>query len=131
MLGTHALEASLSLLLELGIGAVEEMIRARTGLLIELIDRHGFELLSPRAPERRAGIVTFRVPGCQPKALHGGLMGRGVVCAQRGGGVRFSPHYHTEEAELARAVRLAAEVALRLRNDASSGGGGRSGEIEG
>jgi selenocysteine lyase/cysteine desulfurase len=114
LLGIHALEASLSLLLGLGIGAVEGLIRERTGLLIELIDRRGFELLSPRQATRRAGIVTFRVPGCDPGALHRGLMERGVICAQRGGGIRFSPHYHTEEAVLERAAGTAAEVAARL-----------------
>jgi cysteine desulfurase / selenocysteine lyase len=111
LLGVHALEASLSLLLEVGMAQVHAAISERVARLIELIDARGFELLSPREPARRAGIVTFRVPGTEPAALHKALMAQGVICAQRGGGVRFSPHFYTDESVLERAVALAAEVA--------------------
>jgi len=111
MLGVHALDASLSLLLEVGMDQVESAIGERVTRLIELIDAQGFELLSPRAPERRAGIVTFRVPDTDAKEFHRGLMSRGVVCAQRGGGIRFSPHFYTDEAVLVKAISVAAEVA--------------------
>jgi len=111
MLGVQALDASLSLLLETGIDEIQSAVAERTDLLVDLIDRHGFELLSPKAPERRAGILTFRVPGVDNQDLYQGLMGRRVICAQRGGGIRFSPHFYTPEAVLKRAVELTAEVA--------------------
>jgi len=111
MLGIHALDASLSLLLEVGMKQVQSAIRERVDRLVELIDKQGFELLSPRAPERRAGIVTFRVPDTDAKALHGALMHQGIVCAQRGGGIRFSPHFYTEESILERAVSSTAALA--------------------
>ncbi|MBK1699459.1 aminotransferase class V-fold PLP-dependent enzyme [Thiococcus pfennigii] len=111
MLGIHALEASLSLLEEIGIERVADAIGERTARLIALVDRHGFELLSPRAAARRAGIVTFRVPGADQPALYEALMGHGVLCAARGGGVRFSPHFYTREETLVRAMELAAALA--------------------
>jgi len=111
MLGIHALDASLSLLLETGIDRIQAAVAERTHRLIELIDGHGFELLSPRDPERRAGIVTFRVPGVDHQALHRALTGRGVICARRGGGIRFSPHFYTSHSVLEQAVRMTAEVA--------------------
>ncbi len=95
MLAIHALEASLSLLLEIGIPTVAERIAVRTQAMLDHIDRRGFELLSPRQPSRRSGIATFRAPGADSQRLYEALMKQGVVCACRGGGVRFSPHFHT------------------------------------
>lgn len=114
LLGVHALDASLSLLQETGIEQVQAAVAERTGLLIELIDRHGFELASPREPERRAGILTFRVPGVDSLTLYRQLMDQGVICAQRGGGIRFSPHFYTPEDVLRRAVEIVAQTALRV-----------------
>ncbi|MEA3277461.1 MAG: aminotransferase class V-fold PLP-dependent enzyme [Pseudomonadota bacterium] len=114
MLGIHALEASLSLLQDVGIGRVHQTIAQRAGRLIELIDEKGFELLSPRQLERRAGIVTFRVPGVDTGPLYRQLMEHSVVCAQRGGGIRFSPHFYTPSDHLERAISITAELAATI-----------------
>ncbi|MEA3639351.1 MAG: aminotransferase class V-fold PLP-dependent enzyme [Lamprobacter sp.] len=106
MLGIHALEASLSLLEETGAETIATAIEARVERLIELVDQAGFELLSPRLPLRRAGILSFRVPGVDQQWLYQQLMKQGLMCASRGGGLRFSPHFHTPEAHLARAIEL-------------------------
>ena len=106
MLGVHALEASLSLLAETGMEQVAAAISERMDRLIDGIDKAGFELLSPREPARRAGIVTLRVPGVDSAALHGRLMEGGLMCAQRGGGIRLSPHFYTTEETIERALEL-------------------------
>ncbi|WP_242482508.1 aminotransferase class V-fold PLP-dependent enzyme [Thiocystis violacea] len=95
LLGVHALEASLSLLEEIGMEQVWSQLQTRTEHLLSLIDQRGFELLSPRAPDRRAGILTFRVPGFPSDRLYSELMAHQVLCAHRGGGIRFSPHFYT------------------------------------
>jgi cysteine desulfurase/selenocysteine lyase len=111
LLGTHALEASLALLQEVGMAAVQAAIEERVSHLIGLIDAQGYELLSPRGAGRRAGIVTFRVPGADAGHLYASLMARRVLCAQRGGGIRFSPHFYTPEHALDRAMDLVATSA--------------------
>lgn len=116
-LGIQALEASLSLLEEVGLPNIAKGIAERTAHLVALLDRHGLELLSPRSPERRAGIVTFRIPGADSGALHRELMQRQVVCAHRGGGVRFSPHFYTTEEVLDRAIAVTLEAAARLASE--------------
>ncbi len=103
LLGIYALDASLSLLLEIGIEEVARRIAARVEAIVAAIDARGFELLSPREPSRRAGIVTFRVPGQDSQSLYERLMARRVVCACRGGGIRFSPHFHTRLEDIERA----------------------------
>jgi len=114
MLGIHALEASLSLIEEVGIETISAAIEDRIRRLVELIDGSGFELLSPRLPERRAGIVTFRVPHADQAALYRQLMKQGLMCASRGGGLRFSPHFYTPEEQLEQAIRLTKETAVSL-----------------
>jgi selenocysteine lyase/cysteine desulfurase len=114
MLGIVALEASLSLLQEAGLDSVGTAVAERAERLIELVDHHGLELLSPREPARRAGIVTYRVSSVDSQTLYQTLMAAGVMCASRGGGVRLSPHAWTPPEQLERAVALTLEAATRI-----------------
>jgi selenocysteine lyase/cysteine desulfurase len=71
--------------------------------------RQGYEVLSPRHPEDRSGIVTFRVPGADPHALWKALLARNVVCSPRSGGIRVSPHFYNTPEEIARFFEILAE----------------------
>jgi cysteine desulfurase/selenocysteine lyase len=113
MLGIHALDASLSLIQELGMTRIAEAVARNVARCHELADRHGLEVLSPRAVKRRSGIFTFRVPGSNPTALYNALMQERVICAQRGGGIRFSPHFHTGQDDIERGFEVAMELAAR------------------
>ncbi|MCB1758336.1 MAG: aminotransferase class V-fold PLP-dependent enzyme [Gammaproteobacteria bacterium] len=107
MLGIHALDASLSLLLEIGIDRVHGALMERSDYLLELFERHAqrIRVLSSCEQRRRSGIVTFRLEGGEPQdSVYRRLMSAGVVCASRGGGVRFSPHFYTPLSDLDRAV---------------------------
>ncbi|MFL9812313.1 aminotransferase class V-fold PLP-dependent enzyme [Stutzerimonas sp. VN223-3] len=96
MLGTMALEASLSLLEEVGMDRVGQALGERIDhLQYELSAMSGVELLSPADPFRRAGIMTFRVSGLKNQMLFDRLKAEQIVCALRGGGVRLSPHFYT------------------------------------
>lgn len=110
MLGTVALEASVSLLLERGLEAVAHGISRNVSYLTEEIKKIGCDILSPQTPERRAGILVFRHPQVDSRALYNRLMAAGVLCALRGGGVRFSPHFYTPRRALERAVALVREA---------------------
>ncbi|ARB46226.1 aminotransferase class V-fold PLP-dependent enzyme [Alloalcanivorax xenomutans] len=106
LLCAHALNASLSLLEEVGMAAVEQRLTDTVTVLIGELKARGAELLTPEAARRRAGIVTFRLPGEEPQSTFERLRQGGVVCAQRGGGVRFSPHFHTDQSVIDRALAL-------------------------
>lgn len=111
MLGIHALSASLSLLLETGLPAIEKAILGYATRLIQLIDQHdNLELLSSRRAELRSGIVVFRHRSVPNAELWSHLKRHGVICAMRGGGIRYSPHFYAQDASLERAVALAAAV---------------------
>lgn len=108
MLGIHALHASLELLLEVGMTGVEARLLDKAHHLAELIKSSAsLSLITDMRPGRFAGIVTFRHRHADATQRYQALMQQGVICAARGGGIRFSPHFYTDTAQLAQAVKLA------------------------
>jgi len=102
------LHASLSLLLEIGIPQVEaELIERSCALIAQIHLAPELELISNETPDRISGIVTFRHHSIAADDLYQKLMATDVICAARGGGVRFSPHFYTPLDQLAEAVKLA------------------------
>lgn len=96
MLAAHALEASTGLLLDTGLEQVRDAIGERVDYLqAGLSQLAGFECITPAERKRRLGIFTFSMAGHDSKALQRQLMQSGLICASRGGGIRFSPHYYT------------------------------------
>jgi selenocysteine lyase/cysteine desulfurase len=107
MLGTMALEASLSLLEEVTMAEVGNALEQRVQWLIDgLGEIPGVQLHSALAPERRAGIINFTVDGHDNHALHKQLMAEQVVCIPRGKGIRFSPHFYTEPKVIEDTLRI-------------------------
>lgn len=101
MLGIHALNASLSLIEETGIQTIAKNILRNSSLLIELIEEtKGFSLLTNAKPERLSGIVTFTHRKYSPGRIVHHLKQHQVLAAERGGGVRFSPHFYNTPEEL-------------------------------
>jgi selenocysteine lyase/cysteine desulfurase len=107
MLGIHALHASLSLLLELGMETVSRLVRDNAAYLLERLGQlEHLDLVTPASPDRYAGIVTFRLREEPPQRLWRYLSERGVVCAQRGGGIRLSPHFYNAKDDLRDVIKL-------------------------
>jgi cysteine desulfurase / selenocysteine lyase len=111
MLGIHALSASLSLLLETGMPSVEALVLERSDYLREAISANDdLILLSQRHSRLKSGIVNFKHRTIANEVLYKHLQKHGVVCALRGGGVRFSAHFYNTLAELDRALALTTAV---------------------
>jgi selenocysteine lyase/cysteine desulfurase len=100
MLGVHALHASLSLLLELGMDNISNRIRQNSQFLIENLTTQGHCIATPSEAERFAGIVSFSHPERDSSEIHAELTQKGVFCALRGGNIRFSPHFYTPREQL-------------------------------
>jgi selenocysteine lyase/cysteine desulfurase len=113
MLGIHALDASLAVIEREGIDAISAAIAANISLCFDISNEMGLEVLSPREPERQSGIFTFRSPGVDSGTLHQALTANGVICAKRGGGIRFSPHFYTTAQQIEHAFGLMREHAAR------------------
>ncbi len=109
MLGIHAFSASLSLLLETGMDAIEALVIERSDYLKEAIAKSAhLELLSERHSALKSGIVIFKHRTIANNLLYKHLQENGVVCALRGGGLRFSPHFYNTFEEIDRALGLIA-----------------------
>lgn len=107
MLGVHALSTSLSLIEELSMAYIErEMVERVTYLMERLAEHDRLFLVTPVNPRQRAGIVAFRVGGVDNRKLYRQLLEKRIVCAFRGGAIRFSPHYYNSMTELDKAIDI-------------------------
>ncbi|MDH5649702.1 MAG: aminotransferase class V-fold PLP-dependent enzyme [Gammaproteobacteria bacterium] len=108
MLGIYALKASLSLIQDVGIDNIERQVLQNSELLFRLIrESKNLVLLSSMEKGRYAGIVVIKHKQLDTETLHQYLMKNNVICAMRGGGIRFSPHFYIGEHALRTAVELA------------------------
>ena len=108
MLGIHALHASIHLLLAKGMANIEQAVLTNTETLFSLIKTSkNLESITDSTPGRYGGIVVFRHNKVPSPNLYRYLMQHQVLCALRGGGVRFSPHFYTPLEHLQRAIELA------------------------
>lgn len=105
MMGIVALHASTALLHDIGMDVIERQVLANTAALIDKLQSvDDVEILSPLENSRRAGIVLFKRKRTEIDALYHHLQQHNVICARRGAGIRFSPHFYTTEAMLDAAV---------------------------
>ncbi len=113
MLAAYALNESAGLLLEVGMENIESLVKNKVRMLANhLTSLPGIEIITDLSENKHAGILTFRHSTNDSQQLFEGLKNMDVLCAARGGGVRFSPHFYTPEEKLA-AVCERLEATLR------------------
>jgi cysteine desulfurase / selenocysteine lyase len=96
------------LLLETGMAAVEAQVLEKSGYLKDAIAKNeALVLLSKRQSRLKSGIIIFKHQTIANDLLYKHLQKNGVVCALRGGGIRFSPHFYNTLEEINRALELA------------------------
>lgn len=79
-----------------GVAAIEERLAEKVDAVIEIADRHGIEVSSPRERAERAGIVALEPE--EPARLAAALANAGIVVTARGSSVRVAPHAGTDAA---------------------------------
>ncbi len=105
MLAIHALEASTALLLEYGMEHVEaQLLNNSRHLFDQLNEIDQITVLNNQNEGRYGGIVTFKPLHTSIDTLFKQLAQNNIFCAQRGGGIRFSPHFYTLPEQLDEAV---------------------------
>jgi selenocysteine lyase/cysteine desulfurase len=113
MLGIHALNASLELLLDIGINNIHAALCERIDYLEKQLSTiEGLEFVSRKASSSalQSGIICFKIKDIDSAKLYQTLMSKGVICANRGGGVRFSPHFYTTQGVIDEAVAILKSV---------------------
>jgi len=104
------MHAAVGMLLEAGAAAIEKRLLSLTGRLIGVFEQAGLRLMTPGEPDRRAGIVTVRLPeGLDGRALVKDLTRHGIIGSMREGSLRLSPHFYNTEEEMERTAEAILE----------------------
>jgi kynureninase len=105
----YAATAGYELVEEVGVERIRERSLEQTALLVELLEAAGFEVLSPRDPDRRGGTVVVRTP--EAEAVYRELGAREIICDFRpDAGIRLGPHFFNTDDELHYAATQIAEI---------------------
>jgi kynureninase len=95
----YAAQSGYKIINAIGVENIREKSVRQTSYLIDLAEEAGFQVTSPRDPERRAGTVT--VAHEHAGAITKELIRREFIVDYRpGAGVRISPHFYTTDEEL-------------------------------
>lgn len=100
--GLYGLKAAIELLLEVGISNIETHILQITENLIEGLEAKGYRVITPTRNSERAGIVSFESERNTPVELFEMLNEKNIITAERGRGLRVSPHFYNTESEIQR-----------------------------
>jgi len=107
MLGIHGFNASVSLLLEIGMDKVEALLLENTEYCFSLLRKNtNAEIITPQTQGQFAGIVTFKHKVIDNNELFEKLWSKDIICAKRGEGIRYSPHFYTSKNAIKHAVNL-------------------------
>src|SRR5437588_2555801 len=105
----YAATAGYDVIERLGVERIRRRSPDQTSVLTRLLEGAGFEVGSPRDPDRRGGTVTVRTP--EFAAVHAELTAREILCDHRPDvGLRLGPHFYNSDEELEHAVAQVVEI---------------------
>lgn len=111
MLGIHALNSSISLILARKIEFIEERVVYNCDKLLKKLASIPKIIIKTDANKiRMSGIVAFRHESIPSEKIYHQLMREGVICATRQGNVRFSPHYYTSTDVINEALEILKKI---------------------
>lgn len=94
----HGMNASLKLLHEVGVPAIQKHLETLTDHLCERLQNTTYEVVSSRRPREKSQIVCVRHPRLSSMDLYAHLKNANIITAPRGDRLRISPHlYNTLE----------------------------------
>ncbi len=99
----------LKIVADAGIDRIREKSKRQTARLIELADRRGWTVNTPRDPEKRGGTVSIDMPQSEHACRE--LLRRDILVDWRPkAGVRMSPHFYTLDEELDTAIAAVEQI---------------------
>ncbi len=99
----------LKIVADAGIDRIREKSKRQTARLIELADRRGWTVNTPRDPEKRGGTVSIEMPQSEHACRE--LLRRDILVDWRPkAGVRMSPHFYTLDEELDTAIAAVEQI---------------------
>lgn len=110
-LPVYVLESALRVLDALDPRAVESHVLALGGTLRAGLVKLGLSVLTPEAPEERAGNIVFATDRCME--VERALRENGVLVWAGDGRIRLSVHAYNDEADVLRALAVLGDLAAR------------------
>ena len=104
--GLYGLNAAIDLLLDIGIPTIETHILKLTAGLIAGLEAKGYRVITPKKDLERAGIVIFESAQHTPAEIYEMLHAENIITAERGSGVRVSPHFYNTASEVERLLEV-------------------------
>jgi kynureninase len=105
----EACRPGLKIITEVGVQRIREKSKRQTARLIELVEKRGWRVNSPRDAEKRGGTVSIEMPDSQEVCRQ--LLKREIMVDWRPkAGVRMSPHFYNTDQELETGVNAAEEI---------------------
>ena len=115
MLGIHALNSSVMLIMERKIEFIEKMVVNNSKYIIKKITAiPAISLKSNTDNDKLSGIISFRHENISSEVLYHELMAHNVICAMRHGNVRFSPHYYTSTEIIDGAIEILKKILIKI-----------------
>jgi selenocysteine lyase/cysteine desulfurase len=95
---------NLKILNSVGIEEIQRRIFELRGILLDGLARLDAEIISPADENHASGILTFRLPGKDSKALYDNLTNAKIVVSLRKNAIRLSPHFYNTAKEATRVL---------------------------
>lgn len=99
-IGCFGLQASIELLLEVGIENVATQVTALADRIAEGATAKGYEVMGQRTAATASGIVSIRKEGVDSRFIWSQLREQKVAAAPRQGWLRLSPHFYIAPEEI-------------------------------
>jgi selenocysteine lyase/cysteine desulfurase len=103
-IGVAGALAAVELILEQGIGFIQDRILSLTDAIREGARSKGWRVYSPWEVGERSGIVSIFKPGVDPHPVQQRLAENKILTSVRAGRLRLAPHYYLSESEIYRAI---------------------------
>ncbi|MCC6616918.1 MAG: aminotransferase class V-fold PLP-dependent enzyme [Anaerolineae bacterium] len=105
----YAIQPGVDIIAAVGVNAIRAKSIRQTSLLIELADRAGYEVVSPRETAERGGTVTVNPPHAYEVSRE--LLARNIVIDYRqNAGIRIAPHFYNSDDEIQLVMDAIAQI---------------------
>lgn len=101
----QAIQPGIDIITQVGVANIREKSMRQTALIIELADEAGYEVVSPRDADERAGTVTVNPPHAYSVSRE--MLARNIKIDYReNAGIRIAPHFYNTDDEVREAVNI-------------------------
>jgi kynureninase len=105
----YAIQPGIDIITQVGVDNIRAKSQRQTALIIELADKAGYEVNSPRSAENRAGTVTVRPDHAYEVSRE--LIARNIVVDYReNAGIRIAPHFYNSDSEIHLTMNAIADI---------------------